>query len=86
MKKKNHKQSIREQICTHAQNLFPDYEVEFTGQQGHAAKKFAGTFGFRLKHKHTGKYKGNIIWLNSEYGGMISEGWVKRQISGKTKK
>ncbi len=78
--KKNHKEALKIQICQHIGVLYPEYEVEFCGQQGHAIK-VGRTFGFRIKHKMTGRYKGNIVWLEPTYCGKISQKWVKNVLS-----
>jgi 7-cyano-7-deazaguanine synthase in queuosine biosynthesis len=71
----DNKNALRSAICRHVGNLFPDCYAEFCGQQG-SAKKVGRTFGFRVKHRTTGKYKSNIVWVDPNYNGDVTEAWV----------
>ena len=73
------KSNLRKQISQHVSSLFPGCAAEFCGQQGHAAKVFAGQFGFRVKDSRTGKHRSNIVWVN-DYDGEINEAWVKAAV------
>ena len=79
MSKQVSKQNIRKQVVAHCSDLFPDCVVEFTGTRSRSALK-GRTFGFRIKDSRTGKYRSNIVWVDSTYNGVIDAGWVQDAI------
>jgi hypothetical protein len=79
MQKRESKLSLRKQIAAHVAALFPGCTAEFVGQQSRA-KLVSRTFGFRIKDER-GKYKSNIVWLNPEHEGPVSQAWVEQAIA-----
>jgi hypothetical protein len=72
-KAKQNKQRLKAMINKHVAAVFPGCVAEWVGQQGHAAK-VGRTIGFRIKDDR--KYRSNIIWINPDYTGEITEAWV----------
>jgi hypothetical protein len=71
LQKKSAKSSLRKQIAAHVATLYPGCTAEFVGQQSRA-KLVTRTFGFRVKDQH-GRFESNIVWLDPEYTGVVSE-------------
>jgi hypothetical protein len=72
------KDAIRRQVARHVANAFPGCAAVFIGQQSNAALK-GRTFGFRVRDLQ-GKYRSNIIWVDSGSEGEINEAWVEAAV------
>ncbi len=70
------KPQIRQRISEAVARVYPGCHAEFIGQQSRSAL-VSRTFGFRVMDGN-GRYRSNIVWLNSEYSGSFSDEWVRQ--------
>ena len=69
---------IRRKVNSVVASEFPGCVAEFSGgvEQSRMATR-GPTFGFRVKHAQTGKYRSNQIWLNPDYDGDFTASWIR---------
>ena len=79
--KRGNKSDIRRKVNAVVATAYPGCLAEFSGgvEQSRMATR-GPTFGFRVKHAQTGKYRSNVIWLNPDYDGDFSSTWIRAAV------
>ncbi len=79
--KRDNKGDIRRKVNAIVALEFLGCIAEFSGGVERSRMATRGpTFGFRIKHAQTGKYRSNVIWLNPDYDGDYSATWIRNAI------
>jgi hypothetical protein len=80
--KRDKKGGIRRNVNAVVASEFPGCVAEFCGgvEQSRMAAR-GPTFGFRVKHAQSGKFRSNVIWLNPDYDGDFCSAWIRKAMA-----
>jgi hypothetical protein len=70
------RRNLRAAVARAVAEAFPGCTAEFSGGVERSRMAMRGpTLGFRVKDGR-GKYRSNLIWIDPEYEGAVSAGWI----------